>query len=238
MIALLESWCKARQRRSYEHDAHLNSHGPFVDGYGVGTNRSTRYLVALLAATIGCVPVAAQTADEVPPEFSQTLYELVERFELARDLLRKQTELNAQLLTQQEVDALVAAAHEENRALRAEIKRLRATAKHEAQRAERFKREAVKFQLDSDDRARRVEATLDTIEDERLLQFGPVFYLRGSLGAFGILNIPSSPVGFYGQFDYHLQTQRSTFGFGLSFAILPQRKLVAFWHRLFPPRSR
>ena len=225
-------------RRSYEHDAHLNSRVPFVDGYGVGTNRSTRYLIALLTVTLGCTPVAAQTADEVPPEFSQTLYELVERFELARDLLREQIALNARLFTQEEVDALVAAVREENRALQAEIKRLRATAKHEAQRTERFKREIVKFQLASADRARQIEATLNAIEDERLLQFGPVFFPRGSLGAFGILNIPTSPVGLYSQFDYHLQTQRSTFGFGLSFALLSQRSLVTFWHRLFPPRSR
>ena len=210
-------------------------------GYVVG--KRMRYLIVLFVVTLGCVRIAAQTpvelfnVGEVPPEFEQTLRELVERFELTRDLLREQIELNARLFTQAEVDALVATIYEENRALRAELKRLRAIAKHEAQRAERFKREAMKFRLASVDRSQQLEATLNAIEDERLLQLGTVFYPRGSLGVFGLINLPDSSVGLYSQFDYHVQTQQTAFGFGFSFALLPQSSLVAFWQRLFPPAS-
>ena len=210
-----------------------------------------RWLPVLFAAMLVCAPLAAQTTvelpniDEVPPEIEQTLRELVERFEQTRDLLREQIQLNEQLFTQAEVDALVvdiragaAAIAEENQALRQELKRLGVIAKNESDRAQDFKSELIKVQLAAAASVQALQATLDAVEDETLLQLGPVFSPSGSLGMFGIVNLPASPVGLYSQFDYQVQTQQTKFGFGISFALVPQGSLIALWQRMFSRGDR
>lgn len=219
--------------------------------YVVGMRKGGRCLLVLLGTVLTCARLSAQTTvelpniDEVPPEIEQTLRELVERFEQTRDLLREQIQLNEQLFTQAEVDALIidiragaAAIAEENQALRQELKRLAVIAKNASDRAQDFKNELVKVQLAAAASVRALQATLDAVEDETLLQLGPVFSPSGSLGMFGIVNLPASPVGLYSQFDYQVQTQQTKFGFGLSFALVPQGSLIALWQRMFSRGDR
>ena len=219
--------------------------------YVVGMRKGGRPLLVLLVTVLTCARLSAQTTvelpniDEVPPEIEQTLRELVERFEQTRDLLREQILLNEQLFTQAEVDALVvdirataAAIAEENQALRQELKRLGVVAKNESDRARDFKNELIKVQLAAAASVQALQATLDAVEDETLLQLGPVFSPSGSLGMFGIVNLPASPVGLYSQFDYQVQTQQTKFGFGISFALVPQGSLIALWQRVFSRGDR
>lgn len=183
------------------------------------------------------------SAQDLPPEYEERVRDLVERFEEARRLLREQIQLNADLYTQEEVDALVADLEERLAAAAArtalieqEYKALMDAFKAAEAESLRFKEELARTRSDLGAEIETLTAVLDTSELEDMIQIGPTFSTAGSLGVVGLVNLPGTNLSLFSQLDYVLRERDARTIFGVTFSFIEQGTLVESWERFLVRR--
>lgn len=201
-------------------------------------------VIALLAFIT--VTVAAQTpelvisdSDDLPEDYEAAVLDLVERYEDMRQRLRAEIERNADLYTQEELDAAVADVQDELDATLAELaaiederKALRRAVHDERQDALRYKAALAKVQSDFDEEIDTLEAVIAGTEEESLFQLGATFSPAGTLGVIGLLNLPQTNVSLLAGTNYILREQEVNAFFGVTLSFLPQQALREGWERL------
>ena len=198
--------------------------------------------VVFLVLLIVCIgtPVSAQ---DIPEEYQERIRDLVERFEEARRLLREQIQRNADLYTQEEIDAAIADLEERlaqadarTALLEREYKALFEVFKSAEEESLRYKEELAKAREDFAAEIATMQAVLRSAELEDIVQIGPTFSTTGSLGALGVLNLPGTNLGLVTQVDYVLREREARFLFGVTFSFLEQGAIVEWWERFLARR--
>lgn len=214
----------------------------------------TLFIVTMILI-VSVSPAAAQEVPgpalsgvgEIPPEYEQTVRDLVERYEQMRAMLREQIRRNTELFSQQEIDtataeldAEVERLESENASLRRDYKALIAETKLARQYASAFKDELVKTRATLSGEIGSLEHALASIEEETLLNIGGTFSPAGRVGAFGQINLPGTNVGLIVEGIYDLREREATTAFGVSFGLLPHSSIVEAFRRNRPqsPRSQ
>ncbi len=182
-------------------------------------------------------------AQEIPAEYEERIRDLVERFEEARRLLREQIQINADLYSQAEVDALIADldARVEDAEARAlvverEYKALLGAFKYAEEEARLAKAELVRTREELQLEVATMETVLNATEVENMFQIGPTFSLDGSLGVLGLFNLPGTNVSLVSQLDYVLREREARTIFGVTFSFVEQGTLVENWERFLARR--
>ncbi|MEX2444306.1 MAG: hypothetical protein WD492_11905 [Alkalispirochaeta sp.] len=198
-------------------------------------------LLFVLSATL-----AAQTpelviseTEEIPEDYETAVLDLVERYEEMRRRLRAEIERNAELYTQEELDAAVVEVQQELDHVLAQLeaaedehKALRRALDDERQDALRYKAALAKSRADFDEEIDTLETVIAGTEEESLIQLGATFSPAGSLGALGILNLPQTNVSLLAGTNYLLREQELNAFFGVTLSFLPQQVLRERWERL------
>lgn len=196
-------------------------------------------LVLLVAVGLG---VSAQDLD-LPPEYEERVRDLVERFEEARRLLREQIQLNADLYSQEEIDAAtaeleerLARAEERTALIEQEYKALLDAFKAAEAESLRYKEELARTRSELETEIQTLNAVLDTSELEDMIQIGPTFSTAGSLGVVGLVNLPGTNLSLLSQLDYVLREREARTIFGVTFSFVEQGTLVESWERFLARR--
>lgn len=186
--------------------------------------------------------VLPNESEEIPPQYEDTIRDLVNRYEDLREQLRVQIRRNADMYTRAEMDAALSDLRRELDEAQARIGTLEALLKESIvrhrvaeEKSRRYKATLIKTEAGL---LRELDTTMrivDTMQVEKIFQAGPTFSPAGTLGALGIINLPGTPLSFVAGSDYDLRDQNWTYKFGVTFSFLSQRSIVDAWVRL---RSR
>jgi len=189
------------------------------------------------------VLVSGVCAQDLPPEYEDRVRDLVERFEEARRLLREQIQLNAELYTQEEIDAVVADLEERlaqaearTALIEREYKALLDAFKATEQESLRYKEELAQTRADLGAEIDTLNAVMNTAELEDMIQVGPTFSTEGSLGVVGLVNLPGTNLSLLSQLDYALRERDARTIFGVTFSFVEQGTLVESWERFLARR--
>ncbi|MFW5976016.1 MAG: hypothetical protein ACOCRY_01915, partial [Alkalispirochaetaceae bacterium] len=173
-----------------------------------------------------------------PEDYEAAVLDLVERYEEMRRRLRAEIERNAELYTQEELDAAVAEVQAEldetvaeRAAIEDERKALRRAVYDARQDALRYKAALAKVTSDFEEEIDTLETVIAGTEEESLIQVGATFSPAGTLGAIGILNLPQTNVSLLAGTNYILREQELNAVFGVTLSFLPQQHLVEGWER-------
>jgi hypothetical protein len=202
-----------------------------------------KWLISLGILVASVSGLHAQEEIEIPEQYQDRIRDLVERFEEARRLLREQIQLNADLYTQEEIDAAIArleeaaaAAEERARLIEAEYKALFEAFKAAEADSLRYKEELAKTRAELTQEVETLQAVLRTTEVEDMIQVGPTFSASGSLGVLGLLNLPGTNLSIVAQTDYILREREARAIFGVTFSFVEQGTLVERWERFLARR--
>lgn len=189
------------------------------------------------------VTVFGVTAQDIPEEYESQIRELVERFEEARRLLREQIQLNAELYTQDEIDAAVASLEQQLfeaeirlALIEGEYKALLDAFKAAEEESLRYKDELARTRTELGQEIETLTAVLQTSELENMIQIGPTFSTAGSLGLVGLFNLPGTNLSLLSQVDYVLREQEARTIFGVTFSFVEQGTLIESWERFLARR--
>lgn len=199
--------------------------------------RTVVILVLLLATGVGGF------AQELPAEYENRVRDLVERFEEARRLLREQIQLNAELYTQDEIDAAIAGLEERvaeaearTALIEQEYKALLEAFKYAEMESLRYKEELAQTREELGREIETMRAVLRSAELEDMIQIGPSFSTAGSIGALGLFNLPGTNLSIASQIDYVLREREARWLFGVTFSFIEQGTLVESWERFLMRR--
>ncbi len=184
-------------------------------------------------------PVLIQEDAVIPPEYEDSIRDLVERYEDLREQLRAEIRRSADMYTRAELDDAVRDVERDLLDAQARLVELEARLKESLllqrraeEKARRFKTTLAKTERGLLRELETTERIVDAMDVERVFQVGPTFSPSGTVGALGIINLPGTPLSVVAGTDYHLREQEWTSKFGVTFSFFSQQSIVDAWIRL------